>query len=489
MKKLIATCFLVAFAFEARSQGLVNFLNTSATLISVLSPGSTTTIPPGVPGTFYFGLLTAPAGATDRSLFTFSGLYATNLASAGRIFGGNHVPVPNWPPGTTRSYLVCGWSSDLGHEWNPLWLQGIFPGATGSSFFGMSVIAMGAAGGVDEYGSPIPALNIFGATSISTGFVLGGWGPPPALTIVTQPQSQAAPFGSTVNFQVAVSSPCCQPTYQWFCNGIALSGEVGPVLRLENIQWSQNGNQYYVVVNGYLHSAVATLTVTPVPPAILVSPVTQTAETGSAIHLRFSASGSPPLAYQWLFNGAPIDGATNDALDLADIQPARTGVYVVVVTNTGGSATSAAALLSVIAPVPRRLVPALALQGQTGAPFNLEYSPAIDPNTWIILETVALTNSPQWYFDLSASPLQRLYRAWQADGSTLAPVLSLHMVPAITFTGGIGNTLRLDYINQFGPTDAWVTLTTVTLTNTTQLYFDTSIIGQPARLYRLVPLP
>jgi hypothetical protein len=67
------------------------------------------------------------------------------------------------------------------------------------------------------------------------------------------------------------------------------------------------------------------------------------------------------------------------------------------------------------------------------------------------------------------------------------PSLELHLVPAITLRGDIGHSLRLDYINQFGPTDAWVTLATVTLTNTSQLYFDTSAPGQPERLYRLVP--
>jgi hypothetical protein len=63
------------------------------------------------------------------------------------------------------------------------------------------------------------------------------------------------------------------------------------------------------------------------------------------------------------------------------------------------------------------------------------------------------------------------------------------MVPAITLAGTIGTSLRIDYINQFGPTDAWVTLDTVTLTNTSQLYFDTSAIGQSPRLWRVVPAP
>ena len=64
------------------------------------------------------------------------------------------------------------------------------------------------------------------------------------------------------------------------------------------------------------------------------------------------------------------------------------------------------------------------------------------------------------------------------------PSLDLHLVPAITLTGNIGDSVRLDYINQFGPTNAWVTLDTVTLTNTSQLYFDVSAPGQPQRLYR-----
>jgi hypothetical protein len=47
----------------------------------------------------------------------------------------------------------------------------------------------------------------------------------------------------------------------------------------------------------------------------------------------------------------------------------------------------------------------------------------------------------------------------------------------------------LDCINQYGPTNAWMTLDTVTLTNTSQLYFDTSAVGRPPRLYRIVPAP
>jgi len=47
----------------------------------------------------------------------------------------------------------------------------------------------------------------------------------------------------------------------------------------------------------------------------------------------------------------------------------------------------------------------------------------------------------------------------------------------------------VDGINRIGPTDAWFALATVALTNTSQLYTDVSVIGQPTRLYRIVPVP
>jgi len=61
------------------------------------------------------------------------------------------------------------------------------------------------------------------------------------------------------------------------------------------------------------------------------------------------------------------------------------------------------------------------------------------------------------------------------------------MVPALRLVGNVGSVIGVEGINQIGPTDAWYPLAVETLTNTMQLYFDTSVIGQPRRLYRLVP--
>jgi Regulator of chromosome condensation (RCC1) repeat/Immunoglobulin domain len=242
------------------------------------------------------------------------------------------------------------------------------------------------------------------------------------------------------------------------------------------------------ITAGGLHSLAITGKPIAQPP-----PASQTAELGSTLTLRVCATGSAPLGYQWFFNGTNALGSatTNAVLLLTNTQLAQAGAYTVVVTNAFGAVTSAPVFLSLIAPVERRRVPSISLTGQVGIPLNLEYAEALEPAAnWLPLTTVTLASAPQFYFDLSAPlPPQRFFRGCQSGASSTPPLLDLHLVPAITLTGAIGSSVRLDYINQFGPTDAWVTLGTVALTNTSQLYFDTSALGQPARLYRLVPVP
>ncbi len=228
-------------------------------------------------------------------------------------------------------------------------------------------------------------------------------------------------------------------------------------------------------------------------PTIPIPPRTQTAEIGSAAHFSVYAVGSPLLTYQWFFNDSVPVGplTTNSDWEVSSAQPTQAGAYTVVVANDGGLVTSAPAMLSVITPVERRPVPGVQVTGQTGSLLNVDYADSLSPApSWTTLGSVSLASTSQYYCDLILPlPPQRFYRAWQTGTPAVIPSLDLHMVPAITLTGSIGTSLRLDYINQFGPTDAWVTLDTVTLTNTSQLYFDVSAPGQPQRLYRLVPLP
>jgi hypothetical protein len=226
-------------------------------------------------------------------------------------------------------------------------------------------------------------------------------------------------------------------------------------------------------------------------PTILIPPQTQTAEAGGVVNLAARVTGDPPPTYQWFFNGNAIAGSTN-RLCLSGIQASNVGAYTLVVSNACGAVTSAPAMLNVIAPVERRPVPAVNLMAQPGSSLGLDYCDVLgSPADWKTMATMTLSNTSQFYFDASEPlPPQRFYRAWQTGTSSVVPSLNLPgMIPAITLTGNVGGLLRLDYINAIGPTDAWVMLETVTLTNTSQFYFDVSVLGQPARLYRIAPVP
>jgi hypothetical protein len=200
-------------------------------------------------------------------------------------------------------------------------------------------------------------------------------------------------------------------------------------------------------------------------------------------------TNTPPesTCYQWYFSGTnALGGATNLDIDVTNVQPVQAGAYTVVVTNPLGAVTSAPALLSVIPPVETTIVPAVGLPGGNGSLLHLEYADSLAAApAWSSFTNVTLGSGPQLCFDLSQPlPAQRFYRAWQTTG--LQPTLNLSLATEIPLTGAIGSSVQIDYINQFGPTNAWMTLDTVTLTNSPQLYFDVTAFRQAPRLYRLV---
>jgi hypothetical protein len=68
---------------------------------------------------------------------------------------------------------------------------------------------------------------------------------------------------------------------------------------------------------------------------------------GGTATFAVAASGTPPLAYQWNFDGTNISGATNVSLTLANVQLTNAGNYAVTVTNAFGSTISSNATLLV----------------------------------------------------------------------------------------------------------------------------------------------
>lgn len=179
MKKLICVVCFIVVSVGTHAQGLVKFQNTATSLVSGYGSPFEPNGPFQPPS--YFALLTAPVGTTDPLAFTFAGIYATNTGG-GRFQGGpsTGVAVPGWAGGTSRSFEVASWSADLGPTWNSVWLT--TPPWVYNSWFGLSSIGSGVAGGTDSLGNPLPALALFGAApAISSGFYIA-WVPEPSIT-------------------------------------------------------------------------------------------------------------------------------------------------------------------------------------------------------------------------------------------------------------------------------------------------------------------
>jgi hypothetical protein len=63
-----------------------------------------------------------------------------------------------------------------------------------------------------------------------------------------------------------------------------------------------------------------------------------------------TATGAPPLFYQWFFGSSGIPGATNSIYIIQSVQPGHAGQYRCLVQNAGGATFSSAATLTYVIP-------------------------------------------------------------------------------------------------------------------------------------------
>ena len=81
-------------------------------------------------------------------------------------------------------------------------------------------------------------------------------------------------------------------------------------------------------------------------PSFSIQPLSETVNLGANAVFWAVASGSAPLTYQWYLNGVPIPGATSAVLQDVAVGSLGAGSFSVTVTNTAGSLSSSAAVLS-----------------------------------------------------------------------------------------------------------------------------------------------
>jgi hypothetical protein len=149
----------------------------------------------------------------------------------------------------------------------------------------------------------------------------------------------------------------------------------------------------------------------------------------SNINASFSvlAVGSPALRYQWSLDGAPlsdggpISGSATNQLNLAPAVLTDVGSYLVVVSNSYGSATSTVAILAVPPPaltlkpfLASVTSPALTLQGTASGKFGVT-NVLYQLNGGPLTAASAAAPWTNWSASLTLQPGTNIFRAFSVD--------------------------------------------------------------------------
>jgi hypothetical protein len=177
-----------------------------------------------------------------------------------------------------------------------------------------------------------------------------GTGAVPLPVISAQPQSQSVLSDAVLTLSVDASGGA-PLGYQWRFNGIRIPGANSRELRLDYVQLEHSGTYDVLVSNpaGTALSQPANLVVQ-APPIVVLPPQTQTINTNASATFTVVVRASPPVSYQWRFNGVPIPGAnaSSYAVNNADLE--QIGEYSVLVSNPFGNVIAAANLLVLVPP-------------------------------------------------------------------------------------------------------------------------------------------
>ncbi len=154
------------------------------------------------------------------------------------------------------------------------------------------------------------------------------------------------------------------------------------------------------------------------PPQISANPQNLTVTQGSNSTFTVTATGIPAPAYQWLFNGTNLPGATIAAYTRSNAQPVHAGGYSVVVTNVAGSVTSSLAQLTVLVPPagPIHIDSITLLPGQgirlqgSGGPGDFAVDISDTLLGWTQLSTLSATGSVFQFTDTDLGQARRYYR-------------------------------------------------------------------------------
>ena len=185
-------------------------------------------------------------------------------------------------------------------------------------------------------------------------------------------------------------------------------------------------------------TAAAATATSSVPPSFTSQPQSRSVAAGSVTTLLAGVNGTGPLAYQWLFNGGFITGATNASLQLSPLALAHEGDYTLLAYNAAGLAVSAPATVTIV-------VPPNIIQMPTNALVRVVPDPAAAP----------MTNAT---FFVGASSRSALTYQWRFNGTNLPGATSSILTIINVTTNSLGSVTATvsDGTTSLVTTQAWL---------------------------------
>ena len=224
----------------------------------------------------------------------------------------------------------------------------VLPGETGST---LTVSAAPELNGRQYRCTVINTQNDVSVKTLSRACTLTvHWAP----TVARQPQSVTVQPGERAVFTVEASA--CNPPaqYQWYCNGVEISGATEPEYVVPAAAKSMDGDRYTCRVYNEAGGSVSEAAVLYVnwAPELPTQPEDASAVEGERARFRFSADANPAPAYQWQVRKGGgewenLPGETGAELSLVATPAMNDWAFRCVASNRLGSLASSEVRLAV----------------------------------------------------------------------------------------------------------------------------------------------
>ena len=354
-----SSCYIY-YQWQSRSNCTGAWTDIAGATGLTYGPGALTT------PTCYRRMATNACGVTAYSDTVTISIYSTVL-TPGTIAASQSICNGASPSALTSTAFPTGGDGNYSYQWQSspdgvVWTN--IPGATAATLSPASLTV------TTWYRRNVSACA--GASTASSAFVTITVNQPPVITV--QPANAVACTGN--NTSISVTATGTALNYQWqvntgsiwnnVVNNATYSGATAATLAITGATLPMNGYQYRVLINGActpaLTSNVVSLTIGSTP-SISAQPVATSACAGSITGFNVTASGSG-LTYQWqqkigagawtsLSNTGIYSGTQSSALVLTGVTTGMSGYQYqcIITTSCGGSVTSAAAALTVVAAI------------------------------------------------------------------------------------------------------------------------------------------